>query len=305
MEKTEKITLLAGPTASGKSDLAIQIAQKTNGVIINADALQVYEAYEVLTARPPKSDLAKADHLLYGHVSNSVLDYSVGAWLREVRDIIASEPRPKIFVGGTGLYFDALLNGISEIPKIEPETRQSLEQELKDRGLAALLEELKEVDRASYDRMDLDNHRRVTRALEVFRQTGCPLSEWQNSNSPSIINNYKIIPIVLCPEKEVLNDRIARRFDAMLNAGALAEVKTQMNPWDENAPANKAIGAKEIVAYLSGDCSLEAANEQAVIATRQYAKRQRSWFRSRMKDWLWAEDAQQALELWQQNYYEI
>jgi tRNA dimethylallyltransferase len=272
--------LIAGPTASGKSALALQIAQEQGGVIINADAIQVFDNWCVLTARPPEEDEAIAPHLLYGHVPYDA-DYSVGHWLRDVTPLLASGPRP-IIVGGTGLYFTALTQGLAEIPATPPALREEANARVAAEGFEALLAEL---DAKTAARIDRQNPMRVQRAWEVHTATGTPLADWQDNTPPPLLPLSDTLPIVFDVPKDWLNARIARRFNLMLEQGALEEAEANLATYDPTHLSAKAIGAPELIAHLRGEIDLETAREQATIATRQFAKRQRTWFRSKMKTW--------------------
>ncbi len=277
---TEQPVLIAGPTASGKSALAMEIAGKHGGVIINADALQVFSDWRVLTARPTLQDEAVFPHQLYGHVPGDTA-YSVGQWLRDVTPILAGQNRP-IIVGGTGLYFTALSEGLADIPNIPPDIRTIADQRMVDDGYQALLAEL---DPETTARIDTQNPVRVQRAWEVLAATGRGIAAWQDETPAPILPLADTQPILLSADKEWLNQRIAQRFDKMLANGALDEARTNRDTWLPNLPSAKAIGASELMAYLGGNMTLEQARDSATIATRQYAKRQRSWFRARMKSW--------------------
>ncbi|GLS87869.1 tRNA dimethylallyltransferase [Cypionkella aquatica] len=274
----EAPVLLAGPTASGKSALALELAARDGRVVVNADALQVYGCWRVLSARPSEADEAQATHLLYGHVARDQT-YSVGHWLREVRAVL---DRPVVIVGGTGLYFSALTEGLSEIPATSAEVRAVADQRMASEGIAALLAEL---DTATLARIDPLNPARVQRAWEVHATTGRGLASWQDATGPAVLPRAGVEAMVMRPDVAWLDARIARRFAAMLREGALDEVRAALPHWQPNQPWAKAIGAPELVAHLRGEIGLDAASAAATLASRQYAKRQRTWFRSRMKDW--------------------
>jgi tRNA dimethylallyltransferase len=248
-------------------------------VIVNADALQVYAGWQLLTARPVAEDEAQAPHLLYGHVPFEA-EYSVGDWLRAVAPILRGGARP-IVVGGTGLYFRALTEGLAEIPAIPPEIRAAAEA----REPAALLADLDREDPAIAARIDRENPARLRRAWEVLRATGRPLSEWQARTGPPLLPLSQAVPILLDADRDWLNARIEARFDAMLAGGVLEEVRANLPRWDRAGGARKAIGAPDLVAHLRGEIPLSEAREAAIIASRQYAKRQRTWFRARMGGW--------------------
>ena len=272
--------LIAGPTASGKSALAMEIARTQGGVIVNADALQVYENWRILSARPSPEDEAAIPHRLYGHVGART-PYSTGHWLREVAAILKAPARP-IIVGGTGLYFSALTEGLAEIPATPAAIRAEADHLLASQGLAPLLAAL---DPTTRDRIDTRNPMRVQRAWEVKRATGRGLAAWQDDTPPPLLPLGTCTPLVITADKDWLGARIARRFDAMLGAGALDEARANLPLWDPALPSMKAIGAPELIAHLRGQMTLDQAREAATIATRQYAKRQRTWFRARMQAW--------------------
>ncbi|MBS0122920.1 tRNA (adenosine(37)-N6)-dimethylallyltransferase MiaA [Thetidibacter halocola] len=271
--------LVAGPTASGKSALALAIAERQGGVIVNADALQVFGDWRVLTARPSPEDEARAPHLLYGHVPGD-RPYSVGDWLREVAPLLDG-PRP-ILVGGTGLYFTALTEGLAEVPPVPPEIRAEADAMLAKAGLAAMVAAL---DPATRTRIDTRNPARVQRAFEVLRATGRGLAEWQADTPPPLLPLSRAQPVLFDAPKDWLTPRIERRFRLMIEAGALDEARANLPGWRPDLPSAKAIGAADLIAHLKGDIPLEQAMTRAIILTRQYAKRQRTWFRARMGDW--------------------
>ncbi|WP_246162110.1 tRNA (adenosine(37)-N6)-dimethylallyltransferase MiaA [Roseovarius faecimaris] len=272
--------LIAGPTASGKSALALALAEAQGGVIVNADAIQVYANWRILTARPSDEEVARAPHRLFGHVAHDQ-DYSVGHWLRELNALIAG-PRRLIIVGGTGLYFSALTEGLADIPATPAEIRAEADALRETGGVARMLDDLDATTRA---RIDTQNPMRVQRAWEVWRATGRSLAAWQDDTPPPILPLDACVPLVLDADKDWLNDRIARRFDQMIAQGALDEVRANLATWDPARPSSKAIGAPELMAHLRGEITLDAARDAATIATRQYAKRQRTWFRARMRSW--------------------
>ncbi len=276
----EQPVLIAGPTASGKSALALEIAARQGGVIVNADALQVFANWRVLTARPTPDEEAVAPHLLYGHVPGEAA-YSVGHWLREVEPALRGGARP-ILVGGTGLYFTALTEGLAEIPETPPEIRALADARMAAEGTRALLAEL---DAETAARIDTANPVRVQRAWEVLRSTGRGLAAWQDATPAPLLPPAACARILLEADRDWLADRIARRFDRMIADGALAEAQANLPGWDPARPSSKAIGGSELIAHLKGELPLSDAVEAGKIATRQYAKRQRTWFRSKMRDW--------------------
>ncbi len=272
--------LIAGPTASGKSALALEIAARQGGKIVNADALQVFANWRVLTARPTPDEEAIAPHALYGHVPGDA-EYSVGHWLRDVAAILAGGERP-ILVGGTGLYFTALTEGLAQVPPTAPRTRALADARIAQEGHGALLAEL---DAATAQRIDRNNPARVQRAWEVLQTTGRGLAAWQDETPPPLLAPAACTRLLLEADRDWLSDRIARRFDRMIANGALDEARDNLEGWDPAHPSSKAIGASELIAHLRGEALLPDAVEAAKIATRQYAKRQRTWFRSKMRDW--------------------
>lgn len=272
--------LIAGPTASGKSDLAVQIARRFGGIIVNADAIQVYSNWRILSARPSAKDEASVEHALYGHLPFDA-DYSVGHWLREVSPILASNERP-IITGGTGLYFTALTQGLAELPPVSAQVREEANRRVQSYGYETLLTE---IDDETKHRLDTQNPMRVQRAWEVQKATGRPLHYWHSQTPPPTLPLDQCFAIVVEGAKEWLNDRIEKRFDKMVQSGALDEARAQIDGWNPKLLSSKAIGAAELISHLKGEMSLEDAKNRATIATRQFAKRQRTWFRSKMKDW--------------------
>lgn len=277
----DRPVLIAGPTASGKSALALEIAETLGGAVVNADASQVYGCWRVITARPSPDEEVRAPHMLYGHVDWRET-YSAGQWLREVSPLLEAfrqghGPRP-IITGGTGLYFRTLTAGMADIPATPPEVRA----EGDTLSLQALIDGL---DERTRDGIDLANRARVQRAWEVLRATGRGLADWQAQTPPPVLSLEHCVPIVFDTDKAWLEDRIRRRFDLMLDQGALEEVQAMRAHYDPALPAFRAIGVPELMSLLNGEMSLETARERASVATRQFAKRQRTWFRSKMADW--------------------
>ena len=270
--------LIAGPTGSGKSALAMALAARDARVIVNADALQVYECWRVLSARPSISDEQALPHALYGHVGREC-DYSVGAWLREVAGLLS---RPVVIVGGTGLYFRALTEGLAEIPPIPAAIRAEADA-LRLSGQIDVMRAA--LDAATATKTDLLNPVRVQRAYEVQRATGRGMAAWQADTAAPILPLRDAQTLVLQPTVPWLDARIARRFSVMLEEGALDEVRAALPHWQPERPWARAIGAPELVAHLRGEISLTAARDGAILASRQYAKRQRTWFRARMANW--------------------
>jgi tRNA dimethylallyltransferase len=272
----DRPVLIAGPTASGKSALALEIAQRHGGVIVNADASQVYDCWRVITARPSPGEERAAPHRLYGHVAWDA-PYSAGHWLREVTGLLARGERP-IITGGTGLYFMALTQGLTDIPAIPASVRQ--------RGDALTLEQMQQaLDARTCAAIDMRNRARVQRAWEVQTATHRGLADWQAMTSPPVLPAEDTVSLVFDVDKDWLESRINRRFGLMLEQGALDEVAAMLDKFDSTLPAFKAIGVPELSAHLMGDISLNEARTRTAISTRHFAKRQRTWFRSKMRDW--------------------
>ena len=269
--------LIAGPTASGKSALAMELAARDGRMIVNADAMQVFGCWRVLTARPSVADEVALPHALYGHVGRDQA-WSVGHWLRQVAPLL---DRPVVIVGGTGLYFMALTEGLAEVPPVAPAVRAEADA-LRQTDFPAMVAGL---DAATAARIDLANPARVQRAWEVLRATGRGLAAWQAGTGAPLLPIAGAEALVIRPEVAELNARIDARFAAMMAAGALDEVRAELPFWDPARPSARAIGAAELVAHLRGETGLDAAIAAAQLASRQYAKRQRTWLRRRMADW--------------------
>jgi tRNA dimethylallyltransferase len=288
MTRERRPVLIAGPTASGKSALALAVAERDGGVVINADASQVYACWRVLTARPDANELARAPHRLYGHVSCAAR-YSVGAWLRDVAPALDDARRHglrPVVVGGTGLYFTALTEGLADIPEIPSEVRTRSEALLRSGRQAAMLADLGRGDPVTYARIDRNNPIRVQRAWEVLTATGRALSDWHRTTRPPILRSETTVRIVVDPETARLNNDIATRFREMLEAGALDECRAFLRAgYDLALPSARVLGAEPLMAHLRGELDLAAATAAAVTAIRQFAKRQRTWLRNRMADW--------------------
>ncbi len=278
--------LIAGPTGSGKSALALRLAECTGGWVVNADALQVYDCWRILTARPTEADLRRAPHRLYGHV-RALDTYSVGHWLREMAGVLSDAhvagARP-IIVGGTGLYFGALTRGLAEIPAIPPDVAEAARRHIANGDLSILVERLSRDDPETLIGLDIYNPRRIQRAWEVLEATGIGLADWQSRTAPPLVDAS--INITLSAEISILNKRLDDRFNAMLRAGALDECRRYRDAGLLlDLPAGRALGASDLMDHLDGRHSLEAATNRACIATHRYAKRQRTWFRNQMPDW--------------------
>lgn len=275
-----KPVLIAGPTASGKSELALRLSETQGGVIVNADAIQVYSDWRVLTARPSEEDETRAPHALYGHVAGDT-PYSVGDWLRDLETYLDNEPRP-IIVGGTGLYFTALTEGLAEIPETPDAIRQTAMRRIEEHGHLPLVDELDAETRA---RIDTANPMRVQRAWEVLTNTGKGLAQWQDDTAPPRLRLSDTTALLVNAEKDWLTPRIEARFDRMLASGAMDEALANRPTWTPDLPSAKAIGAAELMAVIDGTLTIDEARNRATILTRQFAKRQRTWFRARMRNW--------------------
>lgn len=287
-DRARKPILIAGPTASGKSALALRLAERLGGAVINADAMQVYAEWRVLTARPTREDEARAPHLLYGHVPVSA-PYSAGAWLRDAAAALETCRREgwrPIFVGGSGLLFAALTEGLAELPPVRPETRAAATARLAALGRERFAAELAARDPATAAAIDRANPMRLLRAWETLEETGEGLAAHWARTAPPLLPAEACATRLLAPDRERLRARIARRFDAMLADGALEETRAAMalDP-APTAQAWMAHGARALAAHLRGEIALEAAREAAVLDTRRYAKRQGTWARGRLSGW--------------------
>jgi tRNA dimethylallyltransferase len=276
-----------GPTASGKSALALALAARIGGEIVNADSMQVYRDFRVLTARPSVEDEAKAPHHLYGHVDAGEL-YSTGAWLSEALAALAAikaRGRTPILVGGAGLYFMALTKGLADIPPPDPQVRAELRARAKALGAPALHAELARRDAITAARLERNDAPRILRALEVLATTGQSITALQAGTKPALAQG-SWRGVVLAPDRELLYAAIDARFEMMLEAGALDEVGAfAARGLDPALPAMKAHGAPALMAHLRGQLSLQAAAELGKRDTRRYAKRQFTWIANQMTDW--------------------
>lgn len=279
--------LITGPTASGKSALALKLAKESGGVVINADSMQVYDTLQVVTARPSEDEMQGVAHYFYGHVP-ARNTYSTGDWLRDIEVLLArlkAEERLPVIIGGTGLYFKALTGGLSEMPVIPDEVRSFLRQREELEGPQTLHRELSRRDPAVAARLNPQDGQRIVRALEVLEVTGQSIAVLQSRTGPMIVDPERARKIVVLPERSMLHDRINRRFVLMMEQGAVEEVEALLaQNLAPDMPAMKAIGVSQIAAMLRGEMSREEAVEKASAATRQYAKRQMTWFRNQMDD---------------------
>jgi tRNA dimethylallyltransferase len=276
-----RVALIAGPTASGKSALALALAERTGGTIINADSAQVYADLRVLTARPTPEEDARAPHRLFGHIDGADTGYSAARWASEAKAAIADAVETgslPILVGGTGLYMRTLIDGIAPVPPIDPVVRTEVRALPVAEAFGALARE----DEGAAARLSPADTTRVARALEVVRSTGKPLSHWQASRVGGIGGDIDLRAVILLPDRTWLFDRIDRRFAAMMTDGAIDEVRALLSRADlpADAPIRRAIGVPEIAAMLSGEIDRATNIMHAALATRQYAKRQYTWFRN-------------------------
>jgi tRNA dimethylallyltransferase len=282
--------LIAGPTASGKSALALAVARKTGGIVINADSMQVYHDLKVITARPTGDEEALVPHRLYGHVDAAV-NFSAGAWVAEAAVVLGqarAEKRLPIFVGGSGLYFKALTRGLSAVPPIPPEIREAVRARLERDGVEALHAELARRDPPAAERLKPRDRTRIARALEVIEATGRSLSDWHREGLPPLLPEGTFSALFLDSDRDWLYARIDARFEAMLKAGALEEVAALASrKLDSLLPAMKAHGVPALIAHLAGQLSLDEASEIGRADTRHYAKRQFTWFRHQLPEFEW------------------
>ncbi len=279
--------LITGPTASGKSALAVRLAAEHGGVVINADSMQVYDTLSILTARPQPKDMNGVEHRLYGHVPAAGA-YSTGEWLREATALVG-ELRERnmlpVFVGGTGLYFRALTGGLSDMPEIPDDVRERMRARLAAEGPEALHGVLAAHDPETAARLMPGDGQRIVRALEMLEATGRPISAFQAGTGPAVIDPARARKIVVLPDRAVLATRINRRFGDMLKTGAVEEVKALMAlDLSPAMPVMKAIGVPQIAAMLAGEMSEADVIERGAAATRQYAKRQMTWFRNQLDE---------------------
>jgi tRNA dimethylallyltransferase len=294
-----KAVLIAGPTASGKSGVALELACRLGGTVINADSMQVYRELRVLTARPSESEEASAPHRLYGMVSAAEA-CSVGRWLDDAAHALAEargEGRLPILVGGTGLYFKALTEGLAPVPEIPAELRSYWREQAAKLSREALHQELAARDPAMAARLKPADPQRIVRALEVIDATGISLAEWQGESAAPLLAPSEVLALVIAPEREPLYAAIDARVDRMIENSAIEEVRELLDlKLDPGLPAMRAHGVRELAAYLSGAVSREDAVAKAKTESRRYAKRQMTWTRRFMSDWQWYPDAEAAIE---------
>jgi tRNA dimethylallyltransferase len=279
--------LITGPTASGKSALAVELAKQHGGEVINADSMQVYDTLRVLTARPADDDMKDVEHHLYGHVAAGQ-PYSTGLWLKDVSQLLErlkDERRMPVIVGGTGLYFKALTGGLSDMPEVPAEIRAMFRQRLVERGAELLHRELGDLDPAMAATLNPQDGQRIVRGLEVLEATGKSIGVFQRQVGPTIVDANRAQKIVVLPDRSALQARINARFETMLETGAVDEVHTLLAlHLPPEMPVMKAIGVAQISAMIEGRMSRTQVIETAAAATRQYAKRQMTWFRNQMDE---------------------
>ncbi len=285
-----KAVLIAGPTASGKSALALELAQKAGGAVINTDSMQVYRDLRVLTARPSLAEEAAVPHRLYGCVDAAV-NYSAGHYVRDAKEVLDEVRRGgglPIFIGGTGLYFKALTRGLSAVPPVPDEVREAVRLRLDRDGVEALHAELARRDAAAAARLNVRDRTRIARALEVIEATGRPLAEWHADTTPPLLPEGSYRALFIAPEREALYARIDARFDAMLADWALEEVtRLAARGLDPLLPAMKAHGVPALIRHLRGEITREEAAMIGKADTRHYAKRQFTWFRHQLPEFEW------------------
>ncbi|MEM9495262.1 MAG: tRNA (adenosine(37)-N6)-dimethylallyltransferase MiaA [Pseudomonadota bacterium] len=293
-----RIVFIAGPTASGKSAAALALAEKIGAEIVNADAMQVYRDLEILTARPCGPDLARAPHHLYGSIDGAER-FSAGRWARAAADLIAeigARGRPVIVIGGTGLYFKALAEGLSPIPEIDPAMRKQASERRRTLGAEAFRDEVVAAD-PQMAHLPVADVQRLMRAWEVFHATGTPLSAFQ-ARPRRPLAPAPTASVVIAPPREALYEKIDARATEMIEGGAVEEVCALLERGlDPNMPVMKALGVAEIAAMLSGDASQEDATAALQQSTRRFAKRQLTWFRNQAADWPRADDVASATEV--------
>lgn len=280
--------LIAGPTASGKSALAIEIARRTGGTVVNADSMQVYADLRVLSARPSEAEEAMVPHRLYGHVDGAV-NYSAMRYAADVTallDELRANGSLPVLVGGTGLYFKAVTEGFSAMPPVPEEVRAAFRADAEGRETGALHAELAACDRAMAERLRPSDRLRIMRALEVFRATGRSLASFQGEREPGPLGDVATLRLFVQPEREAVRERIDRRFEAMMGEGALDEVAClKRRGLDPLLPIMRAHGVPGLIAHLDGEITLEEAIQRGQADTRAYAKRQVTWFRHQMEGW--------------------
>jgi tRNA dimethylallyltransferase len=285
-----RVTLIAGPTASGKSALAMRLAEERGGIVVNADSMQVYKELRVLTARPSAVDEARVAHRLYG-MRPARDAYSVADWLRDVAPLIGAAREggpPLVIVGGTGLYFKALLEGLAPVPDIPADIRERWRMAGQRSTPAELHAELARRDPAMAARLRPSDPQRIVRALEVLEATGRSLGEWQEVAGAPLLREEEAEKLYLAPPRETIYARCDARFEEMIAAGALDEVRDLMAlDLPPDRPAMRAHGVPHLAAHLRGELSLQATLQRTQLDTRHYVKRQLTWARRNMIAWSW------------------
>lgn len=280
------VVIIAGPTASGKSNLAMDLALALDGVVINADSMQIYKDIPIIAACPTDEDKAKISHKLY-EIYDASINGTVVDWLNmaveEIKNAWKNNKIP-VVVGGTGLYLDNLINGTTPIPEVDEKIRKKVRQMVSEIGVVALHEKLSEIDTPTAQRLSVNDTTRVTRAYEVYLQTGIPLSEWYKKPMIKKIPEAKFVVVKICPPVSELDERCYLRFDKMIDAGAVEEVrKLAKRKLAEDLPAMKALGVPELLRFINGEDTFDEAVTAGKLHTRQYAKRQRTWFKGKLK----------------------
>lgn len=287
---TIPVLIIGGPTASGKSNLALDLAQEANGFIINGDSLQIYKGLNILTASPTDTDKHLVPHRLYG-IMGPGQACTVALWQdMALEEIKSAQGRLPIVVGGTGLYLNALVEGLSHIPSVSASVRSQARQEYETLGQDAYHQRLRQVDPLSATKINAGDQQRLTRAWEVYLQTGKPLSQWQSQKDKNKISQLKISQVVLLPDREALYKRAEERFMKMIQQGALEEVREMMTILPSSHPLSKALGFAPLALYLKDQLTLDEAMERSIVATRQYIKRQYTWFRNQVREALILEE---------------
>ncbi len=287
MIESKTVILVGGPTASGKTSLAIELAQKYNGVIINADSMQVYQELDIITARPNEHECQQAEHQVFGFISIKQ-HFSVAQWLEKVSQTIQETQLRKktpILVGGTGLYFKALIEGLSPIPSIDMAIRKKIGNYYDEIGAQKFHDELHQIDPQAAERLSANDRQRCIRAMEIWHQTGQTLTYWQNQPRKKFVNNAVFKTFILLPNREKLYQKIEKRFDFMIENGALDEAKhiKELN-LDRLLPGLKAVGLTSLLDYLDKKISLDEAITTGKTQTRRYAKRQFTWFKNQLPE---------------------
>lgn len=284
---TTDAVLIAGPTAAGKSAVAIALAERINGIIINTDSMQVYRELPILTGQPLAEEQARVPHRLYGHVK-ATEGYSAGRYQEEAAVALAAvqtDKRIPVFTGGTGLYFNVLTRGLSPIPQVPAETRSVVRQRFQNVGRESFYAELVRRDAGSAALRKSDTQR-ILRAADVLEATGRGLTAWQTVAGKPVLQGLRVARFVIAPDRELLNQQIDQRLDMMIERGALEEIRALLD-LDRSLPAARMLGFPELSSHLRGETSLSDAVSAAQMATRRFAKRQLTWFRRYMRDWHW------------------